>query len=184
MTKQKPVCGKFWRHEMLTTEEGYRRCVRCGTLGTGAPLKVRFWDKVDKNGPIVRPEIGQCWIWKAGRDRGYGRFGIEGKSLLATRVLWEWEVGPLKSDDFLCHKCDNPSCVRLAHLSKADATFNMKDMWEKGRAGPGKITESQVREIRKLSAIGISCKEIAEKMNVGAGVVYNAAAGRTWKWVI
>jgi hypothetical protein len=28
-------------------------------------LEERFWEKVDKNGPVPahRPELGPCWVW-------------------------------------------------------------------------------------------------------------------------
>jgi hypothetical protein len=39
----------------------------------------RFWTKVDKAGPVVRHELGPCWLWTAGvfkRRGGYGAFGV------------------------------------------------------------------------------------------------------------
>ena len=41
---------------------------------------VRFWNKVDKNGPLFQNR-GRCWIWTGGTDRkGYGRFAVVPKS--------------------------------------------------------------------------------------------------------
>ena len=28
------------------------------------PVEDLFWEKVDKSGPQVRPELSGCWIWK------------------------------------------------------------------------------------------------------------------------
>lgn len=44
------------------------------------PLAVRFWDKIDKDGEMVRSEIGRCWAWKASTDaHGYGQISGEKK---------------------------------------------------------------------------------------------------------
>src|SRR5258708_3651290 len=40
-------------------------------------LSDRFWAKVNKNGPILIPELGNCWVWTASTDRkGYGKLQI------------------------------------------------------------------------------------------------------------
>jgi hypothetical protein len=53
----------------------------------------RFWEKVDKKGP-VHPILGKlCWIWTAGRNSGYGQFRIGGRHVLAQRLAWEWATG-------------------------------------------------------------------------------------------
>src|SRR5438105_526870 len=36
------------------------------------PLADRFWEKVRKDGPIIRPELGKCWLWIGTKNRkGY-----------------------------------------------------------------------------------------------------------------
>jgi len=32
----------------------------------------RFWDKVNTKGPIVREELGPCYLWKGSSSGGYG----------------------------------------------------------------------------------------------------------------
>jgi len=48
----------------------------------GAPIEVRFWDKVDKNGPLPDQSkshyvgLDQCWEWTGAVNHfGYGRLG-------------------------------------------------------------------------------------------------------------
>src|SRR3990167_5038069 len=51
----------------------------------------RFWEKVDKHGPIPehRPELGSCWLWTAGQQSaGYGKFRFLGTTTLAHRVAY------------------------------------------------------------------------------------------------
>ncbi len=56
------------------------------------PTEDRFWDKVDKNGPIPAhvPDIDCCWVWAGAKNTGgYGNFSTyEGKTLKTHRVAW------------------------------------------------------------------------------------------------
>src|SRR6185312_2100669 len=72
-------------------------------------LAARFWSHVQKT--------DGCWEWIGFRNEaGYGRLYALGRFRLAPRVVWfletgEWPTGRL----LVCHKCDNPSCVRFDH---------------------------------------------------------------------
>ena len=63
------------------------------------PMEERFWEKVDKNGPIPekRPELGPCWLWLASiSDNGYGKFSVRhGLIVYAHRLAYELLVGPI-----------------------------------------------------------------------------------------
>ena len=95
----------------------------------------RFKDKVDKHGPIY-PRLGtRCWIWTGVANvKGYGMMQVDGKSRLATHVLWFLRHGywPLKGR-YVCHHCDNPSCLNPKHLYLGTAKSNMRDMYQRGR---------------------------------------------------
>lgn len=84
------------------------------------PASVRFWEKVNKDGPMPRDtSLGVCWSWTAATDRkGYGQFGTgEGKKVVkAYRWAWE-EAGGVHSPGMnLDHLCRNRNCVRPSHL--------------------------------------------------------------------
>lgn len=86
------------------------------------PLSERFWPKVEKT--------DGCWLWTANtRPNGYGLFGSVG----AHRVAYELCVGPIPSGMYVCHRCDNPACVRPDHLFVGTQLDNMRDMVTKGR---------------------------------------------------
>src|SRR6266571_1691244 len=72
----------------------------------------RFWKKVRK------VEGDGCWEWIGPLTRrGYGRFSDRLRSgELAHRVAWELAHGAPASGLCVCHKCDNPPCVRPDHL--------------------------------------------------------------------
>lgn len=72
----------------------------------------RFWSKVDRS--------GDCWLWlRATSSKGYGRFWVGGAwqaDVLAHRVAYELEVGPVPDGLTIDHLCRNTSCVNPDHL--------------------------------------------------------------------
>lgn len=124
------------------------------------PLEERFWEKVDKNGPIhqYRPELGRCWLWTHCHDEaGYGRIQEAGKGsklLRSNCASYELHNGPIPAGLQILHNCDNPPCVNPAHLFLGTHQDNMDDKRKRGRQAKGekngwaKLTEEQVTEIR------------------------------------
>jgi hypothetical protein len=99
------------------------------------PLEERFWEKVDKNGPIMPGMSTPCWVWTASRDGcGYGLIGLgDGTVGKANRVSYEMHHGPLGENECALHRCDNPPCVRPDHLFKGTQKVNADDREAKGR---------------------------------------------------
>jgi len=88
----------------------------------------RFWEKVEKT--------DNCWLWKAFKNkRGYGKIGVgSGVSANATRVSWVMHHGEIPEGMFICHKCDNPSCINPDHLFLGTRQDNVNDMMLKKRS--------------------------------------------------
>lgn len=98
-----------------------------------ADLK-RFFEYVDKNGPVIVKEIGPCWMWLKEKDeKGYGKYNLDGKKLAAHRYSYELKHGKIPKGMLACHKCDNPSCVNPDHFFLGTHLDNMIDAYEKGR---------------------------------------------------
>lgn len=78
-----------------------------------------------------------CWVWtRHFFDDGYGKFkgpGPDHKTLQAHRYAYELFVGPIPEGMLVCHKCDNPPCVRPDHLFIGTHIDNIKDCIAKGR---------------------------------------------------
>lgn len=123
------------------------------------PLMDRFWEKVDKLGPVSREGLEPCWVWTGSllKRRGYGRIQ-SGKSqndvIYAHRVSFEFEFGPIPAHHHVLHVCDNRACVRPTHLFIGTAQDNLTDCAKKDRIPFGerhvhhKLTEENVRCIR------------------------------------
>lgn len=123
----------------------------------------RFWAKVDRNGPVVRPELGQCWVWTASGRKGYGAFTMDRKIVGAHRVSYMIAYGPVPEGELIRHKCDNRPCVRPDHLQTGSYMDNTRDMIERDRRGLY-LSDKKVAEARKLAAEGLSIHDIHRRV--------------------
>lgn len=142
-----------------------------------------FWARVLKG--------DDCWQWMGWRNaKGYGMFHRHGppphKTLYAHRLSWELANGPVPSGLCVCHRCDNPPCVRPDHLFLGTRTENHADMVAKGRhvRGEGspsaKLTIKQVRAIRRLLDTGLSHRRLAAMFGVSQPAITHISTGKTW----
>ncbi len=78
---------------------------------------------------------GDCLIYTGYKNRpeGYGRLRLRRKSMLTHRIVWSTLYGPIPPGMSVMHTCDNPPCVRPAHLRLGTHAANMQDMVAKGR---------------------------------------------------
>lgn len=119
---------------------------------------VRFWARVDKNGPIPphRAEYGNCWPRSGANCKGYSLFN-DGKVKAAKATHFAWNLvaaTPITPGTHIGHVCDYPPCIRNepsgtyevdgvlyerhGHLWLAgDNVANSKDRFLKGRTKRG-----------------------------------------------
>lgn len=163
------------------------------------PIETRFWAKVNKDGPIPAhvPEIGPCWMWTAYTEPqwGYGIFRVANGDTMkkAHRVSWELTYGAIADGLLVLHKCDNPPCVRPAHLFLGTHEENQADKAAKGRGSCGpphfgeaspnhKVTEAQVTEIRRRYATGgVSQSMLADEFGINQTSISKIVRGVRWR---
>ena len=127
-----------------------------------------------------RPENG-CWIWQGTKDKGgYGKICHEAKHMRAHRVSYQLHVGELTADMFVCHSCDNPSCVNPKHLFLGTHKDNMIDMVRKDRSPRQKLTASAVLKIRQLLTEGYGAEDLAVMFGVHVYTIRRIRNGRRW----
>lgn len=168
-----------------------RNCIRHVRVGTGSDRAIyseeataeRFWAKV----PVGAEG---CWEWQGVCD-GPGRYGrshYKNKPIGAHRLAWILTHGPIPPGSEICHRCDNPPCVRPDHLFLGSRAVNAADMVAKGRAARNrphaKLTPEQVRELRaRHAAGGISYSQLAALYGLTKMAAYNIVQGKSYPHV-
>lgn len=127
---------------------------------------------------------GSCWEWQGTKNKsGYGVVGFKGKFIGAHRATWILAHGDnIGSADFICHICDNRSCVNIAHLWVGNAKENAIDMAKKGRSS-GILSIEQVREIKKALEEGQSGYSLAKIYNVNKSTIYLIRRRLNWNHI-
>lgn len=155
-------------------------------------LLERYWSKVAKG--------DGCWEWIGARKSGpfpYGLYRLDGRWVRAHRVSYEDAIGPIPPGLNVCHKCDNPPCVRPDHLFVGTTLDNVRDKIAKGRDftpfrgqvqrgelnRAAKLTENDVSAIRAAVAAGERQKDIAARYGMDRANVSQIVRGFSWKHV-
>lgn len=145
----------------------------------------RFWKYVLVDAPDA------CWNWDGGAaPDGRGRFYLQGKSFKAPRIALWLHTSRQPGDMSVCHSCNNPPCCNPRHLYLGTEGDNARDRLRAGTQIRGeqhhraKLTEREVREIRRLYATGkYSQRELAAKFGVSQHPIRMAVQWKTWKHV-
>ena len=170
--------------------DGHAITLSIGLTRTGvkaADIK-RFWSKVDKS--------GECWLWTASRKpNGYGQFTKKPLVFYAHRVAYEATYGPIPDGLNVCHRCDNPPCVRPDHLFIGTPLQNAQDKVAKGRGGNGwlkhsweaskaKLTPTQVLEVRRAFARGATRLQLAATYDLTPDSIGRIVTRKTYRDVV
>jgi len=154
------------------------------------PKLDKFWGKVK-----VVEDAKSCWEWQGSRDKdGYGRIGVSRKDFKKTfkahRLSWELQNGPIPPENCICHRCDNPPCVRPDHLELGTVYDNNHDKEKKNRQvrgeknGMKKLTEREINEIRRVYDHGkLNQTELAEIFGVSQSAISKIIRMQRWTHV-
>lgn len=154
-------------------------------------MSAAFWSRVT---------MGEgCWEIGGYKDKGgYGQVKVSKPRRMvvrAHRYSWEIVFGPIPDGLFVCHRCDNPACVRPDHLFLGTAADNAHDRDAKGRTSRhgrppvrhgeahhgAKLRDSEARTIIERRARGESLKAIARDYGISISLVSALALGKRRK---
>jgi HNH endonuclease len=162
------------------------------TIKCTATLPVRFAKQVFK--------ADGCWLWPWGQGGSkyatIGR-GKAGNGCLGAHVAsYILHFGPVPKGKHVCHKCDNPRCVRPDHLFAGTQSQNMWDCSKKGRNkgkdysnrrgenhSESKLTEIQVFRIIALINAGAKDSELVTIFKVTQSCISSIRHSRSWKHI-
>jgi hypothetical protein len=197
-------CGTTERDKLGRCRRCWRAAYDARVLPEPRSLADRLWEKVDKNGPIIRPDLGPCWVFtgKLSVTGGYGIIWFEGKEVRVHRAAFLIEHGrwPLPMG---LHHCDNPPCCKAkpdehgpAHIYEGDGFDNGRDMGSRGRARLQKhpemarrelsprhiLTEANVADIRqRYEAGGVRQADLAAEFGVTQAAISLIITRRNWR---
>lgn len=154
-------------------------------------LADRFWPRVNKCGPVVREELGPCWVFEYGTIDSSGRGSIAVRSKdgryrmqLVHRVAWEIEYGAIPEGVQILHHCDTSNCCRPSHLYAGGYAENAEDCSSRGRRSSGKVvTREIVLLTREAHAKGISMYRLAKDLELSPATISSIVNRQTWKHV-
>jgi hypothetical protein len=207
--------GEFSSAARAAIYEAGRRCIMvgmtCSIPDCEKPVRARGWCQMHwrrwrHNGdPLVSrsPRLGwsarvdrsggpdACWPYTGSCDAaGYGSAKVDGKSVGTHRLAYQEANGPIPSDVFVLHRCDNPPCCNPTHLFAGDQQANMDDMTSKGRGrtvahrgednGYTTLTVADVRALRVAVQRGESQRRVAQRFGVSQPTVSRIVRGKTW----
>lgn len=160
---------------------------------------IRFWAKVNKNGPTMPHMKTKCWVWTAAlHPDQYGAFNA-GKKIIVLAHRWIYQQLHnviLPPEIVVMHKCDNPPCVRDSHLHQGSQDENNTDRVLKNRTAhnPGKrgstnskaiLTEADIPVIRQLWDTGdYIMKDIGKLFGVSPAAILKVLHRKSWQHVL
>lgn len=132
-----------------------------------------------------------CWPWTGPfQSKGYGRVRVNGRDWFTHRLVAEHFHGPV-AGRVVRHSCDNPPCGNPRHLLIGTCADNRRDMLERGRDRPArgeahgnvKLTEADVRAVRRALREGQSQSALARSLGVSPTTLSAIAHNKTWAWL-
>lgn len=138
---------------------------------------------------VVLPFEGDdCLAWPYAKiPSGYGQLGKQS----VTRLICEERFGPAPSPEYdAAHNCGNGhlGCVNPGHLRWATKKENqadrlLHDTHNRGaRNNTAKLTEAEVREIRRLYG-SVSGVQLAKRYGLTSAGISNIQKRKSWRWL-
>jgi hypothetical protein len=135
-----------------------------------------------------------CLLWKGGLDReGCARANVRSggktRGIGIARAVMVLAFGMPPDGIFALHSCGNMRCVSIGHLRWGTHRDNMDDRDMDGttakgeRGGRAKMSNSEAIYANARKGLE-SAQDVAARLGVSAGAIYNIWSGLSWKAVV
>lgn len=120
-----------------------------------------------------------CHEWDGNHNnRGYGRLIHQNRAVLAHRMWWTLNRGPIPKGVGVLHRCDNPPCCNIDHLFLGTQKDNIADCAKKGRCHQ-KISISDAQRVRAAAQDALA--DLAKELGVTRNHLHSIRRGRCWR---
>lgn len=84
---------------------------------TDAEIMQHLWSKVSQ-------QDGH-WLWQGHKQGGYGRLTVNGKRIMAHRLMYQLTFGPIPEGLVIDHLCRVRNCLRPSHMEPVTVKENI-----------------------------------------------------------
>ena len=143
----------------------------------------RIWPRVKA---IGFADESICWEWQGNITvAGYGAIYKRkaDTTSLVHRIAYKLAYGAFDPALFVCHRCDNPKCVRPCHLFLGTSFDNVQDKLAKDRQPRGQQgynAKLTVTDVERILTLGEPSKHLAVELGVSRGQVQKIRRGERW----
>lgn len=130
---------------------------------------------------LITIDANGCWLFPFVHQKsGYGQMWLRRddgsrKNYRTHRLMLCVRRGPLHADAL--HRCNVKACCNPDHLYEGSDADNARDRRESAVPYWNKISDDQVRELRRRFAAGESPKVLAEAFGIHRVTVYKIGNG-------
>ena len=119
-----------------------------------------------------------CSFWEgAVSTGGYGVLSFNGCYYLAHKLSYILTKGDVEEGKFVCHKCDNKTCINPNHLYLGSPKDNSIDIVKRGKIGTSKLKHDDVVNILIENKSGVNGVELSRRYNISSSSVYMILKG-------
>ena len=136
-----------------------------------------------------------CWDWTGtSNNAGYPLFSYKGRMVSASKTAYKLNYEEdIPGGHVVSHTCDNVKCVNPDHIYVTSRSDLVKDLYksgkmkapeQKGADNPNaKLSEEDVREIRRKKEEGITHEELAKEYGVTKTTISQIYNRKLWSHI-
>lgn len=125
--------------------------------------------------------VTECINWTGcTNSQGYGQRKVSGKVQYTHRLAYIEAYGDIPEGLVVRHKCDNRLCMNPEHLEVGTQSDNMTDCLKRRRNPRVKLSDAQLRSIRKDTR---PSEVVAEEYSVTGRTIRRVRKGTSHKHV-